>query len=128
MKCLSLVSILLATLNVSAQYFDSNQLENRACMFDNTIEIEQMVNWDVYQTIDGSMDGELDSSQCIEIVKDPILNYIYFDQFDTERPLYFKARIDNVEDYPINANSLYQLGISAYNPGIELNSSEDCLN
>lgn len=114
MKALFTLLTTLLSINIYSQNYVFNDLdfEYRKCEF-NSDSLWQLKNWDIYQTIDGQLNGPIDSSQCIEAYQIIALPYsllhLNLEGFDKTRPLIFRTRIDSIESYPIKANYSYQV-------------------
>lgn len=111
MKALFTLFLLSCTNYIFGQYsFNDSGTEYRKCAF-NSDSLWQFKQWDIYQTLDGNIDGEIDSSQCIEaqefFAPPYIVPNLNLDGFDKTRPLIFRTRIDSIQSYPLEANFMY---------------------
>lgn len=67
-----------------------------ACAYDNSVRVLRYKSWDMYQTLDGAVDGPIDSSRCITVEYRPteIPRFqIALDQLDPALPLFLRYRV-----------------------------------
>lgn len=120
MKALFTLITITCIVNLSyAQTFFSSQVEQRPCLQNPSQTINQFVEWDIYQTVDGTADGEIDSSSCFDLLtSDNWPNtFLNLSGFDKSRPLILRSRIDSLEQYRLPPN--YYVQVEA-NPNVDV--------
>ncbi len=90
-----------------------NVLLNQTCPYNPDIEINAIEGWEIFQTLDGSIESEIDSSICIS-VSDDASNNIYLDQIDESRPLFFRQKFTYEEGLNLDSNYVYSANLIFY--------------
>ncbi len=81
-----------------------NIIENVNCAYDDNVILNQVENIEIFQTIDGSIYSEIDSTICIDITAD---KKIYLNQIDLSRPLFIREKDDYASAPELDSNSVY---------------------
>jgi hypothetical protein len=84
-------------------------LESIACPFNENEEVVWPENWMIYQTTNGEWDGEIDSTRCISVFDNGNCAGIELEQIDPNLPIYIRSTSLSDNDYPLFANSIYQV-------------------
>ena len=133
MKNQLLLCLLCFSFLAKGQFLNSNfnDLETADCPWNDTITILQPDHWTLYQTTDGTWDGPIDSTRCIEVIDSPNWGMdIDLSQIDPNRPLFVRyIGIGPLFQIPITENALYNTGVFI-KPLAEtgLNQNLDCEN
>jgi Secretion system C-terminal sorting domain len=95
-------------------------LVNKPCPTNPNVIISGIDKWTIYQTMDGSYNGRIDSSRCINAYQSPN-NYsiaIPINQIDTTRPLFVRCNYTDSNRVFLQSNSLYNLyaNLNSTNP------------
>ncbi len=78
------------------------------CPFDSTQMLLQADDWLIYQTLDDTWDGTMDSTKCIG-VKDTLGKLIIeLSQIDISKPVFVKSLMDENTKVPMIANAIYE--------------------
>lgn len=94
-------------LSQSPSNFNFNQKQVIPCPFNLENEVRWPVNWMIYQTLDGSWDGTIDSSRCISIEIDEFRAVVNLEQVDPELPIFFRSLSIQNGNIPLIPNALY---------------------
>ena len=99
------------------------------CPFDSSVLVNQFDNWLLYQTLDNTWDGPIDSSICVTIVDNQNFKIIPSYAFDYTRPLFCKSQLS--APYPIlfHPNWVYILSnFMSTSEGNIFRTDADCQN
>ncbi|MCB0705397.1 MAG: T9SS type A sorting domain-containing protein [Saprospiraceae bacterium] len=128
MKVFTLATALLClNLPLSAQWSGNfSELELIPCYGDSGTMISQPVNWTIYQTLENTWNGTIDSSICInvDIVSTKLM--LAMDQIDTSRSVFIRYKFYESNKVLLNPNAIYLLQIWSGTTGMSLNSTADC--
>ncbi len=123
MKTLQLTAyFLLLTICCQAQFVGLGTITQEDCN-GNTIETYQ--NWEAYQTLDNTWQGERDSTVCINIALLSFVASIQLDEVDASRPVFFRYR---GEEVALNDDALYMLRFSSASYGnmLDFDNTDFC--
>lgn len=84
------------------------QSSMQICPFDSTQMLLQADDWFIYQTLDDTWNGTMDSTRCIG-VKDTLgMLIIELSQIDIDKPVFVKSLMDDITKVPMVANTIYE--------------------
>jgi hypothetical protein len=87
-------------------------LETRPCPFDPTVLVSQPKGWLIYQTIDGTWDGPVDSSRCLSAVVSPFASQLIRVDLlpaDFSKPIFVRAKLADFPQVDVPENRLYNM-------------------
>ncbi|MEK7256216.1 MAG: hypothetical protein AAB316_15800, partial [Bacteroidota bacterium] len=107
--------------------FDFNLVE-QPCPFDSSVSVLQPASWLVYQTLDGTWNGTVDSSKCLEM--EAFGSYsarIKLNQIDPTKPLFLRRRFLGAPVNLMFSNMLHrsQPSVSTSN-GLQVKTGTNC--
>ena len=94
----------LSAQNLPNYKFD--EFENIPCPFDSTVNIGTYKHWLIYQTLDDTWNGPVDSSQCISLSSTPAEG-ILLTGTDLDRPFFVRAKFTDNTKILLQKNMLY---------------------
>ncbi|MCB0641469.1 MAG: T9SS type A sorting domain-containing protein [Phaeodactylibacter sp.] len=107
-----------------------NDFATISCPFDEAITIDQPVDWILYQTLDNTWNGPIDSSICVQVNDIGFGVGVPSSSFDYHRPLFCRSQL--AVPYPIldQHNWVYEntIFISTDGGGNLLKTTNDCEN
>ncbi len=123
--CLLCTNFALSAQNLPNAYF--NQYETIPCPFDSSKTINAYVDWVIYQTLDGTWSGPIDSSRCITL--DAITGHgIDLQGADLTKPLFVRCKLTEDNKVWLEPDKLYNVGtaLSSYFNSTELIGGIGC--
>ena len=84
-----------------------NQVETIPCPFDPSQTVETYVNWLLYQTIDNTWSGVMDSSICISYGENGPNEGIDLSTVDINRSIFIRSKMNDDTKRQLNKNALY---------------------
>lgn len=108
MRHLLLLLIMISSAALSGQidyYFTS--VQSQPCPADSARVITSAPNVEIYQTIDNTPFGVLDSNRCFPVRVDGFKKYVDLTDLDVDRFLFFRHKVyANFIDYPVQPNTV----------------------
>ena len=124
----TLLIILFNTVKSSAQSAGNfTTFETIPCPFDAAKTIKAYKNWLIYQTMDGTWSGQIDSSRCISLANSPS-DGILLQDVDLSRPVFLRSKFTQTSPAYLEKNMLYitYAGISWQSTNYGLLSGSNC--
>lgn len=133
MRTFLLFCLLCSTIiNLNAQNLPNPSfrvLETRACSWDASQQLELLQDWEIYQTLDGTWNGPVDSSICISVRPGTRGTFIDLDQVDITRPLFVKSSLTGENKPLLKSNWIYEMSSSfKYSENVYPNILDTCKN
>ena len=131
-KTFTLFFSLIFSVGLNAQILNSSyqNIVNIDCPFNDAVSIDQPEDWIVYQTLDNTWNGQIDSSMCINVVENSFGIRISLMEFDYKRPLFLRNQLS--APYPVLAPHNWVLqniaGITTSEGQELLKTDADCEN
>ncbi len=125
----SLLLWLLPSLLLAQFIPNSNYTEkiNAPCPYDNLQTTLQLVDWEIYQTINDEWDGVIDSTLCIPVRDSLNRTYIDLDEFDITKPLFVRSAIDETNKIFLDSNMVFSFNSFFYvSDGLTMDLSDQC--
>lgn len=110
-------------------YFPTDEIITAPCPFDTTQTTSQLKDWLIYQTLDGTWNGVIDSSLCINVRAAEFNTAIDFSELNTLSPVFVRRIITDENKDWLLSDYLYSAfgGLKTPLP-YELKTQEDCPN
>lgn len=86
------------------------EIETIPCPFDPTVTVKAYVGWQIYQTLDGSWQGPIDSNRCISIASNTSKG-ISLQGANLDLPIFLKVKFTDDNKIPLEKNQLYNASI-----------------
>ena len=89
----------------------------RICSWDTTTSVLTFTGWEAYQTVNGTWNGPVDSTICIDlahVVGGSVQARIDFDDTDTSRPVFVRLLLDSSSAIPLPADDQFVFTCSGY--------------
>lgn len=120
----------LSWLPAIGQLPDLTDLEVRPCPFNPSVLINQPKGWLIYQTLDGTWDGPVDSSRCLSAVVSPFASQLIRVDLlpaDFSKPVFARAKLAEFTQIDVRENWLFNLSQTFLVPAsMGWKSGSDC--
>lgn len=80
----------------------------RPCPFDSTQMLLQADDWLIYQTLDDTWNGVMDSTKCLGVTNDFGTLIIELDQIDIDKPVFVKSLMDDSTKILLYSDWIYE--------------------
>lgn len=125
----TLASIFSFGQNVNPPNYLFAESSMQPCPFDSTQMLLQADDWLIYQTLDDTWAGTMDSTQCIGVKNISGTMVIELSQIDISKPVFVKSLMNDSTKVPMLANTIYE-GSAAMETSDDtfVNFSPNCAN
>ncbi len=125
---------LLLPLSTNAQVvlpgFLATDTATTICPWDTGTTVLGYAGWEAYQTLDGTWDGPVDSTVCINlahVVGQNVEARIDFDGTNTSQPVFLRLKLDSATAIPLTADNEYAFTLDGFPLGNTfLNTQNSC--
>ena len=115
-----------AQINVLYDYFTTSNTV--PCPVDSQITLNNVTNWEAYQTYTGNWWDTHDTTHCFNtfsVARNS--GIIAIGEADTSRVIFLRYRLDSINKIPLQGNSMCYFNFNMYSsPNMNLNGSNNC--
>ncbi len=110
MKTLTLLlASFLYSLFLSGQSFNISNISKQLCPYDSTQSIDQLDDWDIYQTVNNQWDGDIIES-CHRVFKKTYYIYLDLENIDFDKAIFIRSKEAPTNETKLFSNKIYEVG------------------